>query len=291
MGSFPHPGARALLLESLTIADGRDLPHSQGRKPPIGSHHGIPQSLEPDHPQNITMKVPFLFLSRARVCLILLALTLSATPDARCDLPFKRTLGKIKQRVGHVLQKIGREIDEDPSPPRDSRTQPIHEPEYGYPTVIYPQTEQRQPAANVYGPYGNTSAPLVPSDPASPPIVLRSSRQPATEPIIPVTNQQPQNDAVNRPALKDLDMDPASRRSQTSGPNTAIQGIPNDRKASVTTPSSAQTINYAKAVPGHPGFVYPPGVTEEKKNMLDVRGCASGEKMRDPRTGNTFMVP
>jgi hypothetical protein len=48
---------------------------------------------------------------------------------------------------------------------------------------------------------------------------------------------------------------------------------------------------YAVPVAGRVGFVYPPGAERNEANMLDVRGLAPGQKARDPRTGNTFLVP
>ncbi|TLD72699.1 hypothetical protein FEM03_01080 [Phragmitibacter flavus] len=48
---------------------------------------------------------------------------------------------------------------------------------------------------------------------------------------------------------------------------------------------------YATPVPGRSGFVYPPGAKQESANMLDVRGLTPGQKARDPRTGDVFLVP
>lgn len=50
-------------------------------------------------------------------------------------------------------------------------------------------------------------------------------------------------------------------------------------------------LSYAVPVAGRVGFVYPPGAERNEANMLDVRGLAPGQKARDPRTGNTFLVP
>lgn len=63
-------------------------------------------------------------------------------------------------------------------------------------------------------------------------------------------------------------------------------------KPAVTKPAAPQTpAEYGARVPGKPGFVYPPGVEQETKNMLDVRGLSAGQKVRDPRTGQIFLVP
>lgn len=50
-------------------------------------------------------------------------------------------------------------------------------------------------------------------------------------------------------------------------------------------------LSYAVPVAGRSGYVYPPGAERIEANMLDVRGLAPGQKARDPRTGNTFLVP
>ncbi|MEZ0388708.1 MAG: hypothetical protein ACAI34_16670 [Verrucomicrobium sp.] len=51
------------------------------------------------------------------------------------------------------------------------------------------------------------------------------------------------------------------------------------------------TLKYGRPVPGRQGFVYPPGVKEEAKNMIDVRDFQPGQKVKDPRTGDVFLVP
>lgn len=48
---------------------------------------------------------------------------------------------------------------------------------------------------------------------------------------------------------------------------------------------------FAKPVRGRPGFVYPPGAEEDLASMIDVRGFDPGQKVRDPRTGQVFLVP
>jgi hypothetical protein len=54
-------------------------------------------------------------------------------------------------------------------------------------------------------------------------------------------------------------------------------------------PDSA--LQKATPVPEAPGFVYPPGTEQTPKNMIDVRGYAAGQKVKDPRTGQIFIVP
>ncbi len=56
-------------------------------------------------------------------------------------------------------------------------------------------------------------------------------------------------------------------------------------------PPVANTPSYGKPVPGKSGFVYPPGVEAKPENMVDVRDFSPGQKVRDPRTGDIFLVP
>jgi hypothetical protein len=48
---------------------------------------------------------------------------------------------------------------------------------------------------------------------------------------------------------------------------------------------------FATPIPRRPGFVYPPGVEHDLKNMIDVRDFQAGQKVKDPRTGQIFLVP
>lgn len=80
---------------------------------------------------------------------------------------------------------------------------------------------------------------------------------------------------------------PAKSKSSTSPGNDA-------GKTSRPAPNAATTDGgpaFATRVPGHPGFVYPPGVEQDLKNMIDVRDFAPGQKVKDPRTGQIFLVP
>jgi hypothetical protein len=71
------------------------------------------------------------------------------------------------------------------------------------------------------------------------------------------------------------------------------QGQINSRTlaAKAASPKPSAPAEYGTRVPGKPGFVYPPGVEQESKNMLDVRGLTAGQKVRDPRNGQIFLVP
>jgi len=59
----------------------------------------------------------------------------------------------------------------------------------------------------------------------------------------------------------------------------------------LATPKTPQgEIPTAKAVPGKPGFVYNP-FDPTAQQLLDVRGKASGTKVKDPTSGKLFIVP
>ena len=87
----------------------------------------------------------------------------------------------------------------------------------------------------------------------------------------------------------------AYRRESAQNPS-ATQSEPATtamtRPTAPAKPAAPQTpAEYGSRVPGKPGFVYPPGVEQDTKNMLDVRGLTAGQKVRDPRNGHVFLVP
>lgn len=85
-------------------------------------------------------------------------------------------------------------------------------------------------------------------------------------PVLP-ERQTPESDAqANKPGASRGDLDKAPAKPDTA-PGKA-------------TP-----------VPGSPGLVYPPGAEHTPINMIDVRGLAPGQKVKDPRTGQIFIVP
>lgn len=48
-------------------------------------------------------------------------------------------------------------------------------------------------------------------------------------------------------------------------------------------------IPYAEPVPGKPGFVFLP--VGKYKGLIDVRGFTPGTEVKDPYTGQVFLVP
>lgn len=61
--------------------------------------------------------------------------------------------------------------------------------------------------------------------------------------------------------------------------------------SSLATPPVPKGPTFGLPVPGSPGLVYPPGAKKTPENRVDVRGIPPGTKVRDPATGNIFLVP
>jgi hypothetical protein len=68
---------------------------------------------------------------------------------------------------------------------------------------------------------------------------------------------------------------------------TAISPTP---QTTTTVPPQIGEIPTARPVPDRPGFVYNP-FDRTAKRLLDVRGKASGSKVKDPFSGRLFIVP
>jgi hypothetical protein len=63
------------------------------------------------------------------------------------------------------------------------------------------------------------------------------------------------------------------------------------QKAVPVWPEAPDHPDYGRPIHGRPGFVHPPGITTDAAAVVDVRGFAPGDKVRDPRNGNVFLVP
>lgn len=231
------------------------------------------------------MKMPLYLSPCTRGCLLIFVFTTLSASNARCGFPFKRTLGAIKERVVYVVRKIGSGIDHDASGPNQ---QSPHERELEYGPHPLSQSPLRQ-SSKPDDSSRNGSEILYSAPAGEPSIVLRNPQSSTTGTAVVTASEQSQRVGSSKlPPLRELPVNGPSD-SQASPSNAVDQGSKNPagtQASPATTP-----ISYAISVAGHPGFVYPPGVKEELKNMLDVRGCTSGEKMRDPRTGSVFLVP
>lgn len=92
------------------------------------------------------------------------------------------------------------------------------------------------------------------------------------------------------------DSDTSSSSSETSG-SSISSGSTMSSAAPIqpapATPNLYTRPEYASRIPGLPGYVHPPGMEEdeEDKYMLDVRLFMAGQRAKDPRTGEIFLVP
>jgi hypothetical protein len=76
-----------------------------------------------------------------------------------------------------------------------------------------------------------------------------------------------------------------------SNPSVTFRKTPNSEAAAASVTMPAQPgFPTAKPVPEKPGFVYNPFDPNPTK-LLDVRGKASGTKVKDPSSGKLFVVP
>lgn len=125
------------------------------------------------------------------------------------------------------------------------------------------------------------------SPPAPPARRIPSPPSPQPPADMPPVNEAP----ARKPPVRDM---PAIGERPTPQPEASqpaeTHSAPPDGLGRVPAkPNSAP--EKATAVPESPGFVYPPGTEQTPKNMLDVRGYTSGQKVKDPRTGKIFIVP
>jgi hypothetical protein len=64
---------------------------------------------------------------------------------------------------------------------------------------------------------------------------------------------------------------------------------PNPIPPPAEPPKPVGELQYAKPVPGKPGFVTSP--YDPYKGYIDVRGFPPGTEVKDPYSGKTFLVP
>jgi hypothetical protein len=124
------------------------------------------------------------------------------------------------------------------------------------------------------------------------------NRQAPREDLSVPLDRQPES-SINRSQTVEPRRSPDNARP--SGPFEPPQTVPQtthkqqntagrDGKASPPSSSSSE-LKFATPVPGKHGFVYPPGMEQDPKNMLDVRDFTPGQKVKDPRSGKVFLVP
>lgn len=168
------------------------------------------------------------------------------------------------------------------------------------PPGMVPQRHAYSSGGAVYSPGGGVTVRTTPSMPAvrlqprpggSPPVItdldVNAMRQTSeTRYLDPYGPEEPEVNGATFPREETLRENvPAFSGRQETASEAAI-------KTAAAKPAAPQApTEYGTRVPGKPGFAYPPGVERETKNMLDVRGLASGQKVRDPRSGQIFLVP
>ena len=121
-----------------------------------------------------------------------------------------------------------------------------------------------------------------------------NSRSRLSLPVNPQADQPEPREVQPRVANPSLERPAAPQERQAK--STGDQSRSDDAAASPPAPKAPSTpasesLPFATPVPGKRGFVYPPGVEHDMKNMLDVRDFTPGQKVRDPRTGEIFLVP
>jgi hypothetical protein len=70
-------------------------------------------------------------------------------------------------------------------------------------------------------------------------------------------------------------------------PTPAPTPTPKPVSTAPPPPPAVKDIQVAKPVAGKPGFVTLPG----SSGLIDVRGFSPGEQVKDPATGQLFLVP
>ena len=81
-----------------------------------------------------------------------------------------------------------------------------------------------------------------------------------------------------------------AEKHPASTPPTGRESASSKPKASPTPQTASQTqFPYGKPVPGKPGYVYSP--FDRNGGYVDVTGYSPGSKVKDPYTGEIFLVP
>ncbi len=218
------------------------------------------------------------------------------------------------ERVGNFFYRITRKLErsDQPVPQRVRRTTSttryqatpspdttIRRPQLGSTTppnsrVWDPYSQQWVPARSAPQSYayydGRTSAgavniPPPPSQPAMPGVRLQA-RPGGVPPVMRGDTWY-----IDPAAAEAAAAEAAAADAEASAPTPPPTPQPTTATAPAKPAVPQGPVKYGTLVPGKPGFVYPPGVEQETKQMLDVRGLSAGQKVRDPRTGQIFLVP
>jgi hypothetical protein len=203
----------------------------------------------------------------------------------------ERVVNRARATVGRIAGEISgdRRSSKPPSSKAKTPPPPVQAPLPEETTVITndPLSSTYTTPTVIVTP--TTPAPPVPPMPSELPLSERSTTavkprvtptEAAPAPANPPTRLEP---LAQPPSLEDTpaltDAKPAPTPTVKSKPDVAAKAPAPDGPA------------VARRVPGKEGMVYPPGVEESTATMIDVRGMASGQLAKDPRTGKIFRVP
>lgn len=231
------------------------------------------------------MKTPLFISQRAKTGLILVISTALLAQDAQCESRLKRALGAIKERIGHALNKSDDDVDSRKNQRVKMEQSLVNDQSRTLEYKTNSRTAPRQLSSNSYDANSNAWENPASASVSQPSVTYSKPKQSIVSSANPAVSEQQRANASSPPPLRELPLDFISPSPSTS----MVQGSKGDSQSQASTTETP--IKYAAPVAGHPGFVYPPGIAAEPKNMLDVRGFAAGEKMRDPRTGEVFLVP
>jgi hypothetical protein len=252
----------------------------------------------------------------------------SAAPPKKNQQPQQRDVEISVQngleKVGNFFYRIARKLEQKGFPELEIEREPVYiedfrddvEPRglvrvgppdyyyhYGPPAGVTARIQPVRPSGSgtqyyyEERPYAPTYQPNLragvtyPDRPASSP---RSSLNIPVEPQAP-----PPSDRILREApVPDPDAAKAQQpfNPPIAPPTRTPQEVPSKERKSSTSPDAkpaapSDDLLFATPVPGKPGFVYPPGAARDAKSMLDVRDFAPAQKVRDPRSGQVFLVP
>ena len=130
-----------------------------------------------------------------------------------------------------------------------------------------------------------TTATSVQSGTAMAPAQPYPAQQPMPPPPAPVQSQPPPVITVQQPP-------PQPKPQATATPR--VVKSENPPPANFTAPPTAAVsqnadLPYAKPVPGKPGYVFSP--FDKNGGYVDVTGYSPGQKVKDPYSGQIFLVP
>lgn len=251
---------------------------------------------------------------RHKKALVILATVLMAGSESTTwGAPPKKPVKDGLEKVGNVFFRIARKLEQDDLTRRHPEVEIIYDARPSASARRGELTVRRvegsganvQPGYRLEGTTRATARPYPQNERALPP-----GYRPQGEAFVPPVfqpNLQPRTDGRSRlslpPTAPPKNMAGAARepvepaatgepRKEAEPQRTADANQVGEQAVTTPQPPAPQgEPEFAKPVRGRPGFVYPPGAGEDLAHMIDVRGFEAGQKVRDPRTGQVFLVP